>query len=242
MTRGLIAILSRIKQNTSMKVEFNRNKKLTTGMELLDNYLSNILRGDNTKCEIPRIDIQPYYQVSNASIFVIDKSVISDFKHLIKQIDWFSESFILSQRSKDLSDQKALSFLCPTTLGIITSNFGIRTDPVFEGTEKHCGVDIAGKLWSPITSTADGTVSFASWSNRYGNLIILNHSNGIQTVYAHLQKISVNKNDKVKAGQMIGYLGSTGKSTGAHLHYEIRVHGKSVDPIPYLIPSNEISD
>ena len=242
LTRGLVIMLSRLVHNTSMKIERNRNQKLVAGSMLLDDYLSDILRNDHIKCEMPRLNIEPFTQISKASIFMIDKSVIVDFKNLIQQIDWFSGPSVSAQRNKDLNTDTQISLLCPT-LGYFSSFFGIRTDPVYEGTEKHSGVDIAGPLWSPVIGTADGIVAFAGWSNRYGNLVVIDHGKtGIQTIYAHLQKISVRRDDRIVAGQQIGYVGSTGKSTGPHLHYEVRKKGVPVNPISYLLPHNEVSD
>lgn len=242
LTRGLVIMLSRLVHNTSMKIERNRNQKLVAGSMLLDDYLSDILRNDHNKCEMPRLNIEPFNQISKASILMIDKSVIVDFKNLIQQIDWFSGPSVSAQRNKDLNSDTQISLLCPT-LGYFSSFFGIRTDPVYEGTEKHSGVDIAGPLWSPVIGTADGIVAFAGWSNQYGNLVVIDHGKtGIQTIYAHLQKISVRGDDRIVAGQQIGYVGSTGKSTGPHLHYEVRKKGVPVNPISYLLPHNEVSD
>ena len=241
-TRGLIIMLSCLMQENSLKNERNRNQKLIAGSMLLDTYLSDLLRNDHIKCEIPMINIPPFDQVSRAGLFMIDKSVIVDFTNLIKQIDWFSSSFASAQKNKVLNKDTLISLLCPA-FGTVTSFFGIRTDPLYEGSENHCGVDIAGPLWSPIIGAADGLVAFAGWSNQYGNLVVIEHGNsGIQTVYAHLQKILVKKNDSITAGQRIGYLGSTGKSTGPHLHYEVRKRGKPVNPISYLLPQHIASD
>lgn len=240
VARSLFIFITTIKQNAAMRLEENRNQKLTAGLALLDNYLSDLLRNDHTKCEIPKIEIEPY-QVSKASLFMIDRSVISDFKLLIQQIDRFSDSFI-SQKGKDFPKDDSIYFQCPV-LGRITSYYGMRTDPVYEGTEKHCGIDIAGQLWSPVFGAAGGQVAFSGWNCRYGNMVVINHGNtGIQTVYAHLQKLSVKKGDRIQAGQQVGYLGSTGKSTGPHLHYEVRLKGRAIDPLPYLLPQNEFPD
>ena len=242
VTRGLFIVLSSLMQENSLKNERDRNQKLIAGSILLDTYLSNLLRNDPIKCEMPMINIQPYEHVSRAGLFMIDKSVIVDFTNLIKQIDWFSSSLVSAQKNKELKNDTLTSLLCPV-LGTITSFFGIRTDPLYEGSENHCGVDIAGPLWSPVIGVADGFVVFAGWNHQYGNLVVIDHGNrGIQTIYAHLQKISVRKNDPIVAGQRIGYLGSTGKSTGPHLHYEVRKSGKPVNPISYLLSQSEISD
>ncbi len=239
--RGAIAILLHIKQCTTLKKEQNKNRKLTSDFELLDNYLSDILTNDHPKCEIPQIGVLPYCQVSKASLFVFDKSMIVDFKNFIKQIDRSSITLMANQKGKNTPFDNNQSFLCPTS-GMISSFFGIRADPVFEGTEKHCGIDIAGKMWSPVIGTENGKITIAGWNNKYGNMVMITHKTGIQTIYAHMQKIVVKVDDQINAGQLIGYLGSTGKSTGAHLHYEVRVNNKAVNPIPFLLPRAEVSD
>ncbi len=115
-----------------------------------------------------------------------------------------------------------------------TSNFGIRSDP-FRGTAAmHAGVDIPGPTGTPIYATADGVVSHAARQGGYGNLVEINHGKGIATRYAHLSKIIVAENGRVRRGQIIGLMGSTGRSTGPHLHYEVRIDGRAVNPIPFL--------
>jgi murein DD-endopeptidase MepM/ murein hydrolase activator NlpD len=115
-----------------------------------------------------------------------------------------------------------------------TSNFGIRSDP-FRGTAAmHAGVDIPGPVGTPIYATADGIISHAGRSGGYGNLIEINHGKGIATRYGHLSRIIVADNTRVVRGQLIGLMGSTGRSTGPHLHYEVRIDGHAVNPLPFL--------
>jgi len=115
-----------------------------------------------------------------------------------------------------------------------TSTFGVRTDP-FRGTAAmHPGVDIPGAIGTPIYATADGIISRAGLTGGYGNMVEINHGRGIQTRYGHMSKVLVEANTRVHRGQMIGLMGSTGRSTGSHLHYEVRVDGKAVNPIPFL--------
>lgn len=115
-----------------------------------------------------------------------------------------------------------------------TSNFGIRSDP-FRGTAAmHAGVDIRGPVGTPIYATADGIVSEAQRQGGYGNLVEINHGKGIATRYGHLSKILVTANTHVKRGQLIALMGSTGRSTGSHLHYEVRIDGHAVNPAPFL--------
>lgn len=115
-----------------------------------------------------------------------------------------------------------------------TSNFGIRSDP-FRGTAAmHAGVDIPGPVGTPIYATADGVVAHAARQGGYGNMVEINHGKGIATRYGHLSRILVGDNSRVKRGQLIALMGSTGRSTGPHLHYEVRIDGHAVNPVPFL--------
>lgn len=115
-----------------------------------------------------------------------------------------------------------------------TSNYGIRSDP-FRGTAAmHAGVDIPGLIGTPVYATADGMVDRAERSGGYGNMVELDHGKGIQTRYGHLSKILVEAGTRVHRGQLIALMGSTGRSTGPHLHYEVRLDGHAVNPVPFL--------
>jgi murein DD-endopeptidase MepM/ murein hydrolase activator NlpD len=116
-----------------------------------------------------------------------------------------------------------------------TSGYGVRTDPFRGRAAMHAGIDLAGPIGTPIYATADGVVDRAEWNNGgYGNLVEVNHGHGIQTRYGHLTRYIVSIGQQVKRGQLIAYMGSTGRSTGSHLHYEVRIDGKAVNPVPYL--------
>jgi len=122
----------------------------------------------------------------------------------------------------------------PVTNLSYTSNFGIRSDP-FRGTAAfHPGVDIQCKTGTAVYATADGVVDKAERSGGYGNLVELDHGRGIQTRYGHLSKILVVAGQHVKRGQLLALSGSTGRSTGPHLHYEVRIDGRAVNPVPFL--------
>lgn len=115
-----------------------------------------------------------------------------------------------------------------------TSSFGVRSDPFQGSARMHAGVDIRGPLGTPVYATADGQVGRAERSGGYGNLVELEHGLGLQTRYGHLSKILVNSGDRIRRGQLIGLMGSTGRSTGSHLHYEVRMDGGAVNPVPFL--------
>ena len=116
-----------------------------------------------------------------------------------------------------------------------TSGFGVRSDPFRSGAAMHPGIDLAGAYGSPIYATADGTVLRAGWnSGGYGNLVEIDHGRGITTRYGHMSAILVSAGQHVTRGQQIGRMGSTGRSTGNHLHYEVRIDGRAVNPIPFM--------
>ena len=119
-----------------------------------------------------------------------------------------------------------------------TSGFGVRADPFRGRAAMHAGIDLAGPIGTPIYATADGLVGRSQWVSGYGNLVELDHGRGIQTRYGHLSRSMVAAGQKVKRGDVIALMGSTGRSTGSHLHYEVRIDGKAVNPIPFMQSSD----
>jgi murein DD-endopeptidase MepM/ murein hydrolase activator NlpD len=116
-----------------------------------------------------------------------------------------------------------------------TSGFGVRADPFVHGAAMHPGIDLAGSYGTPIYATAEGTVLRAGWNNGgYGNMVELDHGRGIVTRYGHMSAVLVHAGDHVTRGEQIGRMGSTGRSTGNHLHYEVRIDGRPVNPIPFM--------
>jgi murein DD-endopeptidase MepM/ murein hydrolase activator NlpD len=126
----------------------------------------------------------------------------------------------------------------PVDAVTFTSGFGVRSDPFRGGAAMHAGVDIPGPMGTPIYATADGVVARGEWANGYGNLVELDHGKGIQTRYGHLSAILVQPGMRVTRGQLIARMGSTGRSTGSHLHYEVRLDGHAVNPMPFLQSAN----
>ncbi|HSG34616.1 MAG TPA: M23 family metallopeptidase [Sphingomonadaceae bacterium] len=127
----------------------------------------------------------------------------------------------------------------PLAQMVLTSSYGMRNHPILRQRRSHKGVDLAAPSGSPVYATADGIVARADWYGTYGNYIQIEHGGELQTRYAHLSGYAVAAGDRVQKGDLIGYVGSTGRSTGPHLHYEVRVAGEAVDPSPYL--AGEIS-
>ena len=114
------------------------------------------------------------------------------------------------------------------------SGFGVRTDPFTNSPAMHTGLDLHGDTGDPVRATADGKVTSAGWSGGYGRVIDIDHGNGMSTRYGHLSAIDVRVGQSIRTGQIIGRIGSTGRSTGPHLHYETRVRGGAVDPQKFL--------
>jgi len=115
-----------------------------------------------------------------------------------------------------------------------TSGFGVRLDPFLGRPAMHTGLDFRGNTGDPIRATASGTVTSAGWNGGYGRMVEVDHGHGMVTRYGHLSEIDVTVGQHIKIGQVVGRLGSTGRSTGPHLHYETRVDGDAVDPHKFL--------
>jgi murein DD-endopeptidase MepM/ murein hydrolase activator NlpD len=121
-----------------------------------------------------------------------------------------------------------------------TSAFGVRSDPFRGSAAMHAGIDLSAAYGTPIYATADGVVDRAEWFGGYGNMVEIDHGKGIATRYGHMSRIAAHTGERVKRGELIGYVGSTGRSTGNHLHYEVRIDGHAVNPIPFLESSNYV--
>jgi murein DD-endopeptidase MepM/ murein hydrolase activator NlpD len=123
----------------------------------------------------------------------------------------------------------------PVDSAYLTSGFGVRSDPFRARAAMHPGIDLAGPLGTPVYATADGVVDRSEWNNGgYGNLIEIDHGQGIQTRYGHLSQRIAQPGQRVHRGDLIGLMGSTGRSTGSHLHYEVRLAGQAIDPISFV--------
>ena len=117
---------------------------------------------------------------------------------------------------------------------VLSSTFGVRSDPFNHRAAMHAGLDIKGQYGQPIYAAAAGRVSRVGQMAGYGNVVMVDHGNGIETRYGHLSSIIATPGTRVKRGQLIGLMGSTGRSTGSHLHYEVRLDGRAVNPTPFL--------
>lgn len=162
-----------------------------------------------------------------------------DMEFLKKQIDRTIEN--VGEIRDYLSEAQDLYMATPMgwpVKGWLTSKFGWRQHPIKKTRDFHSGLDVSARPGTPVRATADGIVSFAGRSGANGNLVAIDHGFGYRTYYAHNKKVNVNVGDIVKRGDVISFVGSTGSSTGPHLHYEVWKNGKDIDPMSYVKGGN----
>lgn len=142
---------------------------------------------------------------------------------------------MIKNKEKLINATPSIQPVSNKNLDRIASGFGYRIDPVYKDRRLHAGLDFTAPSGTPIYATADGTVSDAGFhTGGYGNRVVINHGFGYQTLYGHMSKIKARVGEKVLRGEVIGYVGTTGKSTGPHCHYEVHRSGRQVDPIYYF--------
>lgn len=158
----------------------------------------------------------------------------------ISSVDWESNKLVEKYREtiaevEELNEElRFIPTAWPSKATRISSTFGGREDPFTTKSAFHTGIDLAAPWGTPVYAGADGTVTKAEYYGGYGKAIIIRHSNSYKTLYGHLSEIMVEVGDQVKKGDRIGSIGSTGRSTGPHLHYEIIKDGEPIDPFPYM--------
>lgn len=166
----------------------------------------------------------------------------SDMTNLQQQIDQIRASIDLRRESQEeirgfLSEQSSLLSAKPSGLparGWLTSNFGIRRSPFTNARTMHDGIDIAARTGTPVYATASGIVSQSHFENGYGKLIVIDHGYGYKTFYGHNSKLVVKVGQRVKRGDLVASSGNTGSSTGAHVHYEVRLNGVPLNPRKFI--------
>lgn len=169
-------------------------------------------------------------ETENAGGELVDNASLTETRHTnIEKIDYFEkQSDVFFHTLKDL----------PLGLpydGVKSSDYGYRRNP-FGGIsgEFHSGVDYKGPVGEPVYATGDGIINRCDFYGGYGNAVVIDHKSGYQSLYGHLSRVNVVEGQNVKAGEVIGFLGSTGRSTGPHVHYEIRKDGQDVNPEPFI--------
>ncbi|MDH3216782.1 MAG: M23 family metallopeptidase [Candidatus Krumholzibacteria bacterium] len=185
------------------------------------------------------------------SLSVLDEStrlslggLRSDVDKLIRQARLQSESYgeivdILTENQQRLNGTPSIR---PVSRGFVSSRFGRRMDPITGRSSRHRGVDYSARLGTPILATADGIVTFAGKWAEFGNTVEVSHGNDYVTRYAHASKILVKKGQRVKRGDVIARVGSSGRSTATHLHYEVVCKGVKKNPLAYVLSGQEVTE
>ena len=237
----------------SVQLYKNRMESVESSLDRIENFsarlkmITNLVDRDQVS---KQLDLPLPNANTNVNLFSEvdpknqDPKTMEERQTLDKQYEKISYSSLsLEQNLHDLyellSDQKSFLKALPTKKpaeGYFTSGFGVRVSPMGEGERMHEGLDIANAVGTPIRAPAQGTVIFAGRKSGYGNIVILDHGYGLETWYGHASKILVKSGQLVKRGQTMALLGNTGeRSTGPHVHYEVRVHGIPVDPLNYIL-------
>jgi murein DD-endopeptidase MepM/ murein hydrolase activator NlpD len=178
--------------------------------------------------------------VANMSDNELLASVTATLNEMRNRLAWQNKSFdeidkLIDNKADLLAHLPAIQPVSNKDLTRIASGFGFRIDPVYKTEKFHKGLDFTAPQGTPIYATADGTVSKAEHNGSgFGNHVIINHGYGYETLYGHMVKIKVTNGQAVKRGEVIGWVGSTGKSTGPHCHYEVHKNGEAIDPVYYF--------
>ena len=161
-------------------------------------------------------------------------------RNLDKRVGFQKKSYdeltnLINNKEKLLAATPAIQPVANKNLNRIASGYGRRIDPIYKTIKMHAGLDFSAPQGTPIYATADGRVQLAGFSNSgYGNHVVINHGYGYHTLYGHMFRVKARAGQQVKRGEVIGFVGSTGKSTGPHLHYEVHKNGQRINPVYFF--------
>ena len=172
----------------------------------------------------------------NQLIYAIDTTISKLRARITSQQKSYDEVLkLINNKEELLASTPAIQPVANKDLNRIASGFGYRVDPVYKTIKLHAGLDFAAPQGTPIYATANGSIKVAGFSDGgYGNHVVINHGYGYETVYGHMVRIKARAGQRIKRGEIIGWVGSTGKSTGPHCHYEVHKNGQKVDPVYFF--------
>ena len=238
-------------QNTAYKESYavlqERIKQLELQMVELEQRDNEVYRSIFEATPIPdsarvkeilaKNEIRLIQSLSNTAL---TDNIRNQLNNLSLRMSFQGQSFaeittMVKNKEKLLRAIPAIQPVSNKNLKRVASGFGYRIDPLYKDSRLHAGLDFSAPTGTPIYATADGEVQIAGFNtDGYGNKVVINHGYGFQTLYAHMVRVIANVGQSVKRGEVIGYVGSTGKSTGSHLHYEVIKRGTKVDPVYYF--------
>lgn len=238
-------------QNTAYKESYavlqERMKQLELQMVELEQRDNEVYRSIFEATPIPdsarvkemlaKNEIRLIQSLSNTELI---ENMRNQLNNLSLRMSFQSQSFVeittmVKNKEKLLRAIPAIQPISNKNLKRVASGFGYRIDPLYKDFRLHAGLDFSAPTGTPIYATSDGVVQTAGFNtDGYGNKVVINHGYGFQTLYAHMVRVKAKQGQTVKRGEVIGYVGSTGKSTGSHLHYEVIKRGAKVDPVYYF--------
>lgn len=238
-------------QNQDYKESYSvlqeRVKQLELQMNELENRDNDVYRSifeadpipDSARVEAmeAKKEVQLIQNLSNEDLL---ESMVGQLNNLSLRMAYQTKSFteitdMVKNKEKLLKAIPAIQPIRNNNLNRVASGFGYRVDPLYKDYRLHAGLDFAAPSGTPIYATADGVVQAAGFNtDGYGNKVVINHGYGYQTLYGHMVRVKARVGQRVKRGEVIGYIGSTGKSTGPHCHYEVIKRGTKVDPVYYF--------
>jgi murein DD-endopeptidase MepM/ murein hydrolase activator NlpD len=238
-------------QNTAYKESYavlqERMKQLELQMVELEQRDNDVYRSIFEATPIPdsarvkemlaKNEIRLIQSLSNTALIENMRNQLNNLSlRMSFQVQSFTEiTAMVKNKEKLLRAIPAIQPVSNKNLKRVASGFGYRIDPLYKDSRLHAGLDFSAPTGTPIYATADGEVQIAGFNtDGYGNKVVINHGYGFQTLYAHMVRVIARVGQSVKRGEVIGYVGSTGKSTGPHLHYEVIKRGTKVDPVYYF--------
>jgi len=243
-------------QNSAMKENY---KELDTQLESIEKQMKELEKRDNDVYRaifeanpIPdsarakeledKLEIAKVERIGDNQLVA---SITGTLKNLMSRIAAQKKSYdevddLVNDKEKLLAHTPAIQPVSNKDLNRVASGYGYRIDPVYKTTKFHAGLDFSAPQGTPIYATADGTVSTAgNTGNGYGNHVIISHGYGYETLYGHMVRVKVRNGEAIKRGEVIGWVGSTGKSTGPHCHYEVHKYNEKINPIYFFF--NDLS-
>jgi murein DD-endopeptidase MepM/ murein hydrolase activator NlpD len=221
-------------QKEQLRESLNQAQSLDGEIQTMRKQMSDLLKVLDPKNPAPAIQPAP-----GSSKPAPDTRKLSELRDDLERTT--TQARLLRARMEPIIDRWNHTPSIPPTAGYLSSGFGIRLNPFSRVNEKgdgllgyHSGFDICNAEGTPIQATADGEVVEAGWMDRYGNGVVIAHSNRVETLYGHMSRVRVKVGQKVSRGDILGYMGRTGNATGVHLHYEVRLNGRPVNPQPYM--------
>jgi len=238
-------------QNQAYKESYSvlqeRVKQLELQMNELENRDNDVYRSifeadpipDSARVKVmeAKKEVQLIQNLSNSDLL---ETMVGQLNNLSLRMAYQTKSFteitdMVKNKEKLLKAIPAIQPVNNKNLNRVASGFGYRVDPLYKDYRLHAGLDFAAPSGTPIYATADGVVQAAGFNtDGYGNKVVINHGYGYQTLYGHMVRVKARVGQSVKRGEVIGYIGSTGKSTGPHCHYEVIKRGQKVDPVYYF--------